>query len=434
MTLGSVGTCAIFGPRTRSGGEPPTISPRSYTGGRSASTPSPPGTISGGGSHTPAISGGGFPGRFRTKWARLLACGEVQRLLVVPPVILHLVRRLSRQLRAGQSRHQMQAHVDAGRDAGGSDDRSEIDPAPAFDDIHVGKQATQLGQIFPMGCRLLSLQQAGLPQEKGPGAHRGGHGGRRGHPLKPGHHLRTLHLGVDDSAGDDEDIQRRVILQPKPRLDVQSSARHDRGEAPTDGRHDEDRRAGRFAAAVDAGRRREDLERAGEIQHFDGIEKVDAYGPGHARPPAPPPSYSSRASGEKAPPSRRPRRRRGGRRGCGPSYRSIVSRVMRLASRIGTVVMAMTNKATTLVTGRWRGLVSWLNIQIGSVSCWPAVKVVTMISSKDRAKASTAPATIAVARCGRTMWRKVWNELAPRSIEASICDEPMRRKRARTLL
>src|SRR3972149_1565938 len=89
------------------------------------------------------------------------------------------------------------------------------------------------------------------------------------------------------------------------------------------------------------------------------------------------------------------------RRGCGPSYRSIVSRVMRLASRIGTVVMAMTNKATTLVTGRWRGLVSWLNIQIGSVSCCPAVKVVTMISSKDRAKASTAPATLAVAKRGR---------------------------------
>src|SRR3990172_6989537 len=113
MNIGSTGTFAIFGPSTRSGGEPPTISPRSYTGGRSASTPSPPGTISGGGRHPPAINGGGVSGRFRTKWARLLACGEVQRLLVVPPVILHLVRRLSRQLRAGQSRHQMQAHVDA---------------------------------------------------------------------------------------------------------------------------------------------------------------------------------------------------------------------------------------------------------------------------------------------------------------------------------
>src|SRR3989304_8727528 len=142
MTLGSMGTCASWGPRTRSGGEPPTISPRSYTGGRPAPTPSPPGTISGGLSHPSAISGGGFPGRFRTKWARLLACGEVQRLLVVPPVILHLQRRLSRQLRAGQSRHQMQAHVDAGRDAGGCGDRAAIDPALAFDDFPLGKQAT----------------------------------------------------------------------------------------------------------------------------------------------------------------------------------------------------------------------------------------------------------------------------------------------------
>src|SRR3989304_151309 len=126
MNIGSTGPCAIFGPSTRSGGEPPTISPRSYTGGRSASTPSPPDTISGGASHPPAIRGGGFPGRFRTKWARLLACGEVQRLLVAPPVILHLVRRLSCQLRAGQSRPQIMVHVDAVRDPGGSDDRSEI--------------------------------------------------------------------------------------------------------------------------------------------------------------------------------------------------------------------------------------------------------------------------------------------------------------------
>ena len=53
-----------------------------------------------------------------------------------------------------------------------------------------------------------------------------------------------------------------------------------------------------------------------------------------------------------------------------------------------------------IVTGRCLGLVSWLKIQIGSVSCWPVVKVVTMISSKDRAKESIPPAKRAVARCG----------------------------------
>ncbi len=48
----------------------------------------------------------------------------------------------------------------------------------------------------------------------------------------------------------------------------------------------------------------------------------------------------------------------------------------------------MTNTATTLVIGRWRGRTSSLNIQFGRVDCWPAVKVVTMTSSNDNAKAS----------------------------------------------
>jgi hypothetical protein len=33
------------------------------------------------------------------------------------------------------------------------------------------------------------------------------------------------------------------------------------------------------------------------------------------------------------------------------------------------MVTAITKTATTLVTGLWRGLVNWLKIQIGSVSC-----------------------------------------------------------------
>ncbi len=66
-------------------------------------------------------------------------------------------------------------------------------------------------------------------------------------------------------------------------------------------------------------------------------------------------------------------------------------------------MITITKTATTLVTGRWRGRTSWLKIQIGSVSCWPAVKVVTMISSNDSAKASMPPASSAVAMLGSTM-------------------------------
>ena len=61
----------------------------------------------------------------------------------------------------------------------------------------------------------------------------------------------------------------------------------------------------------------------------------------------------------------------------------------------------MTKTATTLVTGRWRGRISSDSIQIGSVVCWPAVKVVTITSSKESAKASMPPASSAVPRLGR---------------------------------
>ncbi len=94
----------------------------------------------------------------------------------------------------------------------------------------------------------------------------------------------------------------------------------------------------------------------------------------------------------------------------------------------------MTNTATTFVTGRWRGRTSSVSIQMGSVLCWPAVKVVTITSSKLSAKASMPPASSAVARFGSTTCRKVCSPSAPRSIDASIHDEAMRRKRATTLL
>src|SRR3989304_5667030 len=82
---------------------------------------------------------------------------------------------------------------------------------------------------------------------------------------------------------------------------------------------------------------------------------------------------------------------------------STVPWVMRWASRMGMKVPAMTKRAAILVTGRCRGLVSWLKIQMGSVSCCPAVNVVTMISSKERANASIPPASSAVAMLGSTM-------------------------------
>ena len=75
-----------------------------------------------------------------------------------------------------------------------------------------------------------------------------------------------------------------------------------------------------------------------------------------------------------------------------------------------------------------------MKIQIGSVCSEPAVNVVTMISSNDRAKASRAPATSAVRSWGKVMSRKVCQEPAPRSLAASSSDVPVRRRRATALL
>jgi len=74
-------------------------------------------------------------------------------------------------------------------------------------------------------------------------------------------------------------------------------------------------------------------------------------------------------------------------------------------------------------------------IHSGSV-CRPGavVNVVTTISSKDSANASTAAAISAERSCGNVTCRNVWKVVAPRSAEASSSDVPVRRSRARMLL
>ena len=71
----------------------------------------------------------------------------------------------------------------------------------------------------------------------------------------------------------------------------------------------------------------------------------------------------------------------------------------------GMMVTRITNDTTTFTSGRrWPRRMA-PKIHSGSVFCAPAVNVVTMTSSKDKAKASIAPATIAVEMSGRVMSR-----------------------------
>ena len=98
------------------------------------------------------------------------------------------------------------------------------------------------------------------------------------------------------------------------------------------------------------------------------------------------------------------------------------------------IVTRITSDTTTLTSGRRWPLWICAKIQIGSVFCAPAVKVVTMTSSKDSANASMPPATTEVEMSGNVTSRKVWKPFAPRSIAASMSEPCVRRNRAMTLL
>ena len=94
----------------------------------------------------------------------------------------------------------------------------------------------------------------------------------------------------------------------------------------------------------------------------------------------------------------------------------------------------ITKSATALTIGSWFGRERLAKIQIGSVSLNPAVNVVTMISSKESANASNAPAMSADRITGKVTYRKVCQGSAPRSADASTSDPGVRRIRAMTLL
>src|SRR5206468_3422425 len=84
-----------------------------------------------------------------------------------------------------------------------------------------------------------------------------------------------------------------------------------------------------------------------------------------------------------------------------------LSRVSRCASATGMIVSARIRKTTTFTCGNCCPSRIWPKIQIGSVFCAPVVKVVTITSSKESAKASRAPEMSAVEMVGSVTKRKV---------------------------
>ncbi|MCB0179876.1 MAG: hypothetical protein KDI62_16715 [Anaerolineae bacterium] len=67
------------------------------------------------------------------------------------PIKFHLSCSFYGQCFALQPGDQMKAHINSGRDTGGSDDRAGIDPAHAVFEVDIGKHRAQIVDIFPMG-------------------------------------------------------------------------------------------------------------------------------------------------------------------------------------------------------------------------------------------------------------------------------------------
>ncbi len=100
----------------------------------------------------------------------------------------------------------------------------------------------------------------------------------------------------------------------------------------------------------------------------------------------------------------------------------------------GMSVSRMTTVTTAFTSGNcWPSRIA-PKIHNGRVFCAPAVNTVTMTSSNDRANASSAPDTSAVAVSGNVTNRSVCGPRAPRSMDASAKDPGVRRSLAITLL
>jgi len=106
----------------------------------------------------------------------------------------------------------------------------------------------------------------------------------------------------------------------------------------------------------------------------------------------------------------------------------------RAASTTGMIVSRMTMDTTAFTSGScWPSRIA-PKIHSGRVFCAPAVNTVTITSSNDRPKASSAPDTSAVAVSGSVTWRSVCQPRAPRSMDASDSEPGRRRSREIRLL
>jgi hypothetical protein len=88
------------------------------------------------------------------------------------PLVVHLAGGAEGEWLAFEAGDEVQAHVDAGGDAGRGDDGSGVHPAPVLDHGNARKQCAEIGHVFPVCDDRLAFEQTGPGQQERAGADR----------------------------------------------------------------------------------------------------------------------------------------------------------------------------------------------------------------------------------------------------------------------
>ena len=198
--------------------------------------------------------------------------------------VFHLASSGAGGLLAKQAGDDVEGHVYAGGDTGGGDDVAGVYVAGVVAHIHGGVASAEAVEAGPVGGCGTTIEEAAGGEEEGSGADGEGEGGGAvlgGDPVEE--------VGVGGfaagapAAGDEEDVERRVVGDGGVGLDQQAAPAADEAGFFGDGEDVEG--FGGVVVGVGGGQAGdgEDLEGAGEVEDFDIVEEEDGDGLGGHR-------------------------------------------------------------------------------------------------------------------------------------------------------
>src|SRR6266516_5742966 len=185
-------------------------------------------------------------------------------------VVLDVPPYFARSLLRVQAGHEVERHVDAGRDAGGGDDLAGIDEACLGSDLDVAAQLAEVVERAPVRRRRATVEQSGVGEGQCAGADAGYQRSGRRQAAQPLADLLVAELGHHSAAARlDEDVEVAVLVPGALGEDAQALGAHDRFARVSNGGD------GHLVAGPGPGPDRQHLPGAGEVQLLDGLEQGD---------------------------------------------------------------------------------------------------------------------------------------------------------------